>query len=77
MSNDEIGKLLNRIETMLINIQNMPAKTYLKTKEACQYLSVSQNTLTKICGEYGINPKKIGGCLYYPVQDLNRLFEQN
>lgn len=73
-TNEEIFKLLVRIEGKLDQVQSTPIKTHLKTKEACNYLSVSANTLNKICAEYGINPKPIGGSNYYRVSDLEKLF---
>ena len=74
MTNEELFNLLVRIEGKLDQLQSTPIKMYLKTKEACNYLSVSPNTLTKICVEYGIYPITIGGSNYYRVSDLEKLF---
>jgi hypothetical protein len=73
-TNEELFKLLVQIERKLDLVQSTPIKTHLKTKEACNYLSVSPNTLTRICAEHGIDPKPIGGCNYYRVSDLEKLF---
>jgi len=74
MTNEELFKMLIRIEGKLDYLQSIPVKTHLKTKEACEYLSVSPNTLIKICAENDIYPKPIGGANYYKVSDLERLF---
>lgn len=74
ITNEEIFKILVRIEAKLDQLQSTPIKTHLRTKEACNYMSVSPNTLTKICAEYGIEPKPIVGSNYYRVSDLEKLF---
>ncbi len=81
MTNEELIKMLTRIEKKLDRIerklehfQSIPVKTHLKTKEACEYMSACPNNLKKICAEFGINPKPIGGAKYYKVSDLESVF---
>jgi hypothetical protein len=54
-------------------------KPYLKTKEACNFLSVSPNTLTKICAANGIKPLEVkgSGLNYYKAGDLISLFNED
>jgi hypothetical protein len=54
-------------------------KPYLKTKEACNFLSVSPNTLTKICAANGIKPLEVkgSGLNYYKAGDLISLFHED
>lgn len=74
MTNEELFKMLTRIEGKLDYLQSIPVKTHLKTKDACEYLSVSPNTLNKICAENDIYPKQLGGSNYYKVSDLESVF---
>jgi hypothetical protein len=74
MNFDELYKQLKQIEAKLDHFQSTPVKTYLKTRDACEYLSVSQNTLMKICIHYNIIPQKICGVNYYKVSDLENVF---
>ena len=77
MTTDELLNQLKRIEAKLDNTLSIPTKSHLKTKDACDYLSVCPNTLTKICIEYGIEPRQICGSNYYRVKDLENLFTQD
>jgi hypothetical protein len=56
-----------------------PTKPYLKTKEACNFLSVSPNTLIKICAANGIKPLEVkgSGLNYYKAGDLISLFNED
>jgi len=74
MTNDELLKQLKQIEAKLDHLQSTPVKTHLKTRDACAYLSASQNTLMKICIHHNIMPQKILGVNYYKVSDLENLF---
>lgn len=62
------------IAVALANINN---RTHFKTKEACEFLSCSPNTLNAICIQYQIYPKKISGSNYYSKSDLERVFGYN
>ena len=73
---EEVLIKLNRIEEMIKVSASMPQKSHLKVNEACKFLSVSKNTLTKICIEYNIHPIKIGGVNYYSVKELQQVFKQ-
>ena len=79
MNNDELIERLKKIEAMLERIMNPPVQPYLKTKEACKFLSVSPNTLTKICAANGIKPHEVkgSGSNYYKANDLLNLFTQD
>lgn len=78
MTIDELYKQLKQIEAKLDYLQSTPVKPYLKTKDACEYLSVSPNTLKKICAENNIPPEQIegSGSNYYRTRDLLNLFTQ-
>jgi hypothetical protein len=79
MNNDELIERLQRIESMLERMHSEPTKPYLKTKEACNFLSVSPNTLTKICAANGIKPLEVkgSGLNYYKAGDLISLFNED
>jgi hypothetical protein len=74
MTIDELFKQLKQIDAKLDHLQSTPVKTHLKTRDACEYLSASQNTLMKICIHYNIIPQKICGVNYYKVSDLENVF---
>ena len=78
MTINEIAEEIKEIKTLLYHLQSTPIKTHLKTKEACEFLSVSPNTLKNICAENNIPPKQIdgSGSNYYRVKDLENLFTQ-
>jgi hypothetical protein len=79
MSIEKIEERLISIERMLSGImqkQNQkPEITHLRTKDACEYLSVSENTLMKICVHNNIYPVKISGLNYFSLSDLQALFK--
>ena len=64
---------------MLERMHSEPVKPFLKTKEACNFLSVSPNTLTKICAANGIKPLEVkgSGLNYYKAGDLISLFNED
>lgn len=73
----EIVSLLNQIVQENSEIRNsitLPKKKYLKTREAREYLSCSENYLREFCIVHGIEPQKMGGSNYYLVADLDRPF---
>jgi hypothetical protein len=77
MSNEKIAEKLIEIEKILLGMKNDSLKlekTHLKTKDACEFLGVSQNTLLKICVEHEIYPVKLSGLNFYTVEDLKSLF---
>jgi hypothetical protein len=79
MNNDELIERLQRIESMLERMHSEPTKPFLKTKEACNFLSVSPNTLIKICAANGIKPLEVkgSGLNYYKAGDLISLFNED
>jgi|688.fasta_scaffold233079_2 hypothetical protein len=79
MNNDELIERLQRIESMLERMHSEPTKPFLKTKDACNFLSVSPNTLIKICAANGIKPLEIkgSGLNYYKAGDLISLFNED
>ena len=74
MQTDEIIKMLNQIEKKIEHLDSKFTKPHLKTKDACEFMSCSPNTLNKICIEYDIYPIKIAGVNYYNISDLQNLF---
>lgn len=74
MPTDEIFEKLNQIEKILVNLNSKNYKPFLKTKDACEYMSCSKNTLIKICIDNELYPIKISGVNYYKLSDLENLF---
>ena len=72
---DELSKIyakLDELSTALKNQQNWPP--YLKTDQACKYLSCSPTTLREICIDYNVLPQKKRGVNYYVRADIDRIF---
>jgi excisionase family DNA binding protein len=65
------------IHGVLIDIPNIKESTspYLTVKEACNYLKLSRNSLTKLAIEYNINAHQIRGKKYYLRKDLDQIFK--
>jgi len=76
--NDELIERLKLIEALLGQFLSIPQKPFVKTKEACEYLSVCENTLKKICAANGIKPLEVkgSGSNYYRIRDLESLFTE-
>ena len=49
-------------------------KTWLRTNEACDFLSVANSTLQNYRQSGLLTPKKVGGTLYYCRKQLSNLF---
>jgi hypothetical protein len=79
MNVDDLRNELNEVKNTLSQLvkamesQAMKRK-YVKTSEACYYLSCSKNTLIKMCGHYCIQPIKVLGENYYAIADLEKVF---
>lgn len=69
---NQLQELQNRV-LKLTKLIGQPVKEKLKTKEACKYLGVSENTLRARCIEKQVYPNKSGGLNYYKVSDLDRI----
>ena len=52
------------------------SKPILSTEEACDELSVCENTLKKVIIEHGIKKHKLGSKNYYKTEDLYRIFDR-
>jgi len=52
-------------------------KTWLRTKEACEYLSVGNSTLQNYRQRGLLKPRKVGGTLFYSRKELSNLFNDN
>lgn len=72
-------KIMSKLQELQIQVQQLsrligqPVKEKLKTKEACEYLGISENTLRARCIENQVYPEKSGGLNYYKVSDLKRI----
>lgn len=77
MTNEELFKLLKQILAKLDHLQSTPVKTHLKTRDACEYLSVCENTLMKICIQNNIYPVKLSGLNYFALSELKSLFNHD
>ena len=77
--NDELIERLRRIEVMLDHTLLNLSRPFVKTKEACEYLSVCENTLKKICAANSIKPMEVkgSGSNYYRIRDLENLFTED
>jgi len=53
------------------------SKAWLRTKEACEFLSVGSSTLQNYRQQGLLTPKKVGGTLYYCRKQLSNLFNDN
>jgi len=56
------------------NVSN--SKAWLRTKEACEFLSVASSTLQNYRQQGLLTPKKVGGTLYYCRKQLSNLFNE-
>lgn len=52
-------------------------KAWLRTKEACEFLSVGSSTLQNYRQKGLLTPKKVEGTLYYCRKQLTNLFNDN
>ena len=75
MSLDDLYEKLQHIEAEIKKFGSPVVKDYYKKDEACEYLSCSPNTLTKLCITYNVYPVKLRGENYYKISDLRRMFE--
>jgi len=71
----ELSKIydkLNELTTGLKSQHDWPP--YLKTEQACKYLSCSPGTLRKFCIEHEVFPQKKLGENYYIRADIDQIF---
>ena len=79
ITKDEFSDFKSEIITEIRKILNgnqKPAK-WLKTKEVREILNCSPGTLQNLRNREIIDYTKIGGTLYYSLESINKLLEQN
>jgi hypothetical protein len=75
--NFEMNEVKKIVSQLVKKVESRPMdRKYLKTTEACEYLSCSKNTLRKICGKYRIYPHKVLSENYYAIADLEKVFDR-
>jgi hypothetical protein len=67
------NEIINYISS--ITNQNDSNKQWLRTKEALNYLKISSGTLQNLKVSGKLPYKKVGGTVYYSLNDLETLFK--
>ena len=70
-------ELLEAITTLLEKQANTGLKKYLKSKEVMKFLHVSPTTLQTLRNNGTLPFIKIGGTIYYQVEDIQRVMSEN
>ena len=71
----EVTENLEEIKNLLkSNIR--PRKEYLRTKEVCELLQISQSALQNLRVKGQLKAYKVGGALYYKYTEIMELFEE-
>ncbi len=60
----------------LMPLKETPKKL-LKTKDVCRMLRISEGTLQNLRNNETIRFKKVGGIIFYKIEDVERLVESN
>lgn len=69
--------LLSEMKKLLSERQGLPSHKWLKSHEIRRLLSVSQGTLQHL-RQKGILPfTKIGGVIYYDIEDIEKMIKDN
>lgn len=67
------NEIINYISSL--TNQNDSNKQWLRTKEALNYLKISSGTLQNLKVSGKLPYKKVGGTVYYSLNDLETLFK--
>jgi len=67
------NEIINYISSL--TNQNDSNKQWLRTKEALNYLKISSGTLQNLKVSGKLPHKKVGGTVYYSLNDLETLFK--
>jgi hypothetical protein len=68
-------KLLQDLKDILGHNQNTERKQYLKSVEVQKLLKISANTLQKLRVNGLLHPTKIGGSMYYSMNEIDMLLK--
>lgn len=68
-------QLLTELRDLLINSRNPVNNKYLKSREVLKYLNVSPGTLQNLRITGKLNPTKIGGTMYYSMEEIQSLLQ--
>ncbi len=67
-------RLVNKIKDIHIK---EPPKKFLRTKQVCDLLSISPSTLQNLRNRNLIPYQKIGGSLFYKLEDVEAVLDGN
>ena len=73
--NQEILKAIERLQGEISQQHSKVIRKWLKTKEACEYLGISPNTLKAL--RIDLNPSLVMGTYYYHIDAINALMDAN
>jgi hypothetical protein len=75
--NDFKAELLKELKQLLAKNEVIPAKKLLKSREVRKILRISPGTLQNLRRNKTLCFKKLGGIIYYPYEDIERLMRRN
>ena len=73
--NKQILDAINKLQDEISELSIQPTRKWLKTKEACEYLGISPNTLKAL--RIDLNPSLVMGTYYYHIDAINALMDAN
>ena len=73
--NTQILDAINKLQDEFSELRNQPTRKWLKTKEACEYLGISPNTLKAL--RIDLNPSLVMGTYYDHIDAINALMDAN
>lgn len=73
--NQEILKAIERLQGEISQQHRKVIRKWLKTKEACEYIGISPNTLKAL--RIDLNPSLVMGTYYYHIDAINALMDAN
>lgn len=75
--NDFKAELLKELKQLLSKNEVIPAKKLLKSREVRKILRISPGTLQNLRWNKTLCFKKLGGIIYYPYEDIEKLMGRN
>ena len=70
-------ELLEELKTLLSKQNSGTLKRYLKSSEVMDLLQISPGTLQNLRINGTLPYTKVGGIIYYDVQEIHRLMDEN
>ncbi|MDQ2178579.1 helix-turn-helix domain-containing protein [Marinifilum sp. D714] len=70
-------ELLDEMKKMLNELQAHPSKKWLKSYEVRELLGISQGTLQNLRSNGTLVYTKIGGVMFYDIEDIKKMLEKN